>query len=102
MIGVIGDFSQQYNFRINYFTNLRDQIRIIDELKQAKEIRKIERSNHSSQSNRNLLHDKNEKTKNVFEDGRLFVERYDKSGKLTRKTPPGFIPFNQNVTSIFI
>jgi hypothetical protein len=102
MIGSIGDFSQQYTLRINYFTNLRDQLRIVDELKQTGEIRKIERTNHSMQSNINFQHNKSEKTKNVFEDGKLVVERYDKNGKLIRKTPPGFIPFNQNVTSIFI
>ena len=54
------------------------------------------------QSDIDLQHNKSEKNKNVFEDDKLVVERYDKNGKLLRKTPPGFIPFNQNVTSIFI
>jgi hypothetical protein len=31
-------------------------------------------------------------TKNVFENGKLIVEQYDRHGKLIRKTPPGFLP----------
>ena len=50
---------------------------------------KIERTNHSMLSNINFQHNKSEKTKNVFEDGKLVVERYDKNGKLIRITPPG-------------
>ena len=31
-------------------------------------------------------------TKNVFDNGILIVEQYDRHGKLIRKTPPGFLP----------
>ena len=31
-------------------------------------------------------------TKNVFENGKLIVEQYDRHGKLIRKTPPGYLP----------
>ena len=34
-------------------------------------------------------------TKNVFENGKLIVEQYDRHGKLIRKTPPGYLPPNE-------
>jgi len=36
-------------------------------------------------------------TKNVFENGKLIVEQYDRHGKLIRKTPPGFLPPGEKV-----
>jgi len=42
----------------------------------------------------------NTTTKNVFEEGKLLVERYDKNGKLIRITPPGYIPFDHSVITI--
>jgi hypothetical protein len=36
-------------------------------------------------------------TKNVFENGTLIVEQYDRHGKLIRKTPPGFLSPGEKV-----
>ncbi len=102
MIGAISDFNQQYNLKINYFYDLRDQIRIADELNQTGEKRKIERTNHSMQSDYKFQPKYNTTTKNVFVEGKLLVERYDKNGKLIRITPPGYIPFDYNAITILI
>ncbi len=100
MIGAVSDFNQQYNLKINHFYDLRDQIRIADELNQTGEKKKIESTNHSMQSDFKFQSKDNTTTKNVFEEGKLLVERYDKNGKLIRITPPGYIPFDHSVITI--
>jgi hypothetical protein len=100
MICAIGDFNQQCTLRINYFADLRGQFQASDGLKKNAEKRKIEATDNSMQSNTYRQYKRISK-KNVFEDGKLVVETYDDDGKLIRKTPPGFIPFNQEVNSIY-
>ena len=34
-------------------------------------------------------------SRHLLEEGQIVVERYDKSGRLIRKSPPGYVPFGE-------
>ena len=37
----------------------------------------------------------NTSSKTVIQDGKIIVEVYDKGGQLIKKTPPGYLPFDE-------
>ncbi len=102
MIGAICDIWRHHTIRTNYFNIIHDPKIVTDRLSQAGERREVEQTNHLMRSDINFQYEEHTTTRNVFEDGNLVVERYDKNGKLIRMTPPGYIPFEQITYSILI
>jgi hypothetical protein len=102
MIGAICDIWRHHTIRTNYFNIIHDPKIVTDRLSQAGERREVEQTNHLMRSDINFQYEEHTTTRNVFEDGNLVVERYDKNGKLIRMTPPSYIPFDQITYSILI
>ena len=95
MINAIGDVAMQQTIRANYNSENQDQAVIIKKNEQAKEKRPVEKSDNSAKSDLNLRRDEYTTAKNIVEDGRIIVEKYDEDGKLIRKIPPGYLPFGE-------
>lgn len=95
MINAIGDVAMQQTIRANYNSENHDQAVIVKKNEQIREKRPVEKSDNSSKPRLNLRNDENTTAKNIVEDGRIIVEKYDEDGKLVRKIPPGYLPFGE-------
>ena len=96
MIGLMGEIGQFRAIRKYHDDNgTHNCILIPNELTQAGTKRKVEEADHPLQSKNYRQDDEYTMTKHAFEQGKLIVERYDQNGKLIRKTPPGYLPFDQ-------
>ena len=95
MINAIGDVAMQQTIRANYNSENHDQTAIVKKNEHVREKRPVEKSDNSSNPKLNLSKDDNSTAKNIVEDGRIIVEKYDEDGKLIRKIPPGYLPFGE-------
>jgi hypothetical protein len=95
MINAIGDAAMQQTIRANYNSENHDQAVIVKKNEQVREKRPVEKADKSLKSQLNLRNDENTTAKNIVEDGRIIVEKYDEDGKLVRKIPPGYLPFGE-------
>jgi hypothetical protein len=95
MINAIGDAAMQQTIRANYNSENHDQAAIVKKDEQVREKRPVEKTDDSSKSQLNLRNNENTTAKNIVEDGRIIVEKYDEEGKLVRKIPPGYLPFGE-------
>ena len=95
MINAIGDVAMQQTVRANYSNENHEQAAIAKKTEEIKEKRPVEKSDKSSNSELNQHRDENTTAKNIVEDGRIVVEKYDEDGRLVRKIPPGYLPFGE-------
>ena len=95
MIDAIGDAAMQQTIRANYNSENHDQAVILKKNEQIREKRPVEKADNGSKSQLNLRNHENTTAKNIVEDGRIIVEKYDEDGKLIRKIPPGYLPFGE-------
>ncbi len=95
MINAIGDAAMQQTIRANYNSENHDQAAYVKKSEQVREKRPVEKADNSSKSQLNQRNDENTTAKNIVEDGRIVVEKYDEEGKLVRKIPPGYLPFGE-------
>ncbi len=95
MINAIGDVAMQQTVRTNYSNENQEQAVIAKKSEQVKEKRPVEKANESSNSELNQRDDEQTTAKNIIEDGKIIVEKYDKDGRLIRKIPPGYLPFGE-------
>ena len=95
MINAIGDAAMQQTIRANYNSENHDQAAYVKKSEQVREKRPVEKTDNSSKSQLNQRNDENTTAKNIVEDGRIVVEKYDKEGNLVRKIPPGYLPFGE-------
>ena len=95
MINAIGDVAMQQTVRTNYSNENQEQAVIAKKAEQVKEKRPIEKADKSSNSELNQRNDEQTTAKNIIEDGKIIVEKYDEDGRLVRKIPPGYLPFGE-------
>ncbi len=95
MINAIGDVAMQQTVRTNYSNENQEQAVIAKKTEQIKDKRPVEKANESSNSELNQRDDGQTTAKNIIEDGKIIVEKYDKDGRLIRKIPPGYLPFGE-------
>ena len=95
MINAIGDVAMQQTVRVNHSHENHEQAVIVIKAEEIKEKRPVEKSHKSANSELNQHKDEYETAKNIVEDGRIVVEKYDKDGQLVRKIPPGYLPFGE-------
>ena len=95
MINAIGDVAMQQTVRTNYSNENQEQAVIAKKAEQVKEKRPVEKTNKSSNSELNQRNDGETTAKNIIEDGKIIVEKYDEDGRLVRKIPPGYLPFGE-------
>ncbi len=95
MINAIGDAAVQQTIRVNYNNENQEQAVLVKKTEKVREKRPVEKSEDSPKSELNQRNDEYTTSKNVLEDGRIVVEKYDEDGKLVRKIPPGYLPFGE-------
>ena len=95
MIGLMGEIGQFRAIRKYHDNGTHNCVLVPNELAQAGPKRKVEEADHPSQLKNYRQDDEYTTTRHAFERGKLIVERYDRNGKLIRKTPPGYLPFDQ-------
>ena len=97
MINAIGDVAMQQTIRANYNSENHSQTVTVQKNEQIREKRPVENAEKSSKSKLNQRNEENTTARNVVEDGRIIVEKYDEDGRLLRKIPPGYLPFGEIV-----
>ncbi|UCF95186.1 MAG: hypothetical protein JSW39_13880 [Desulfobacterales bacterium] len=93
MIDAIGEASMQQTVRASYSRAAHEKELVVQKTDQIRKNRPVENTEESPESRMNMREQENTTTKNILEDGKLVVEKYDKDGKLIRKIPPGYVPF---------
>jgi len=95
MINAIGEATIHQTIRTNHHISEteRELSQIKDE--QVREQRPVEKTEEGS--NTEMGNEQFDQTtfKHTIEEGQIIVERYDKAGRLIRKTPPGYLPFGE-------
>jgi hypothetical protein len=95
MINAIGDVAMQQTVRVNHSNENHEQAAIVKRAEEIKEKRPIEKTDKSANSELNQRKDENTTARNIVEDGKIVVEKYDEDGRLVRKIPPGYLPFGE-------
>lgn len=95
MINAIGEATVQQFVRTNYNTDIFDKDLAVQKTDKVKEQRPVEESEAGQKPEMNLQSQEDMKSRNSLENGKLIVEKYDGDGKLVKKIPPGFLPFDQ-------
>jgi hypothetical protein len=92
MINAVGEANMQQTIRANYYSQAYQKDMLAEKTNQHRKLRPVEKAEPGSESEMNQQYF-DTTTKNNLEDGQLVVEKYDKNGKLIKKTPPGYLPF---------
>ena len=97
MINAIGEATMQQHIRTNYNTEIFDKDLAVQKTDRIREKRPVEKSDDGEKPEMNMQSQDNMRSRNNIEDGKLVVEKYDKNGKLIKKTPPGYLPIGARV-----
>ncbi len=95
MINAIGEATIQQTVRTNHHISESErELSQINE-EQVREQRPVEKTGEGS--NTEMGNDQFDQTtsRHTIEEGKIVFERYDKDGKLIKKTPPGYLPFGE-------
>jgi len=92
MINAIGEATMQQFVRSNYVSGTYDKD--LEGQKTEKIIKKrpVEESEKGHRPEMDMKSEENLKSRNILEEGKLLVEKYDGHGRLVRVTPPGYLP----------
>ena len=102
MLGAIGDMERYPAIGLDYFGIFDNSKTAIHRANPAGEHSKDAHIKREMPSDNAPQREEQTTTKNVFEDRKLVIERYDRDGKLIRMTPPGYLPFDQIGHSIMV
>ena len=92
MINAIAEVTLQQFLRTSYNSEKFGKDQDIQKTNKIKKRRPVEGSEDGQKSEMSLQPQNNTATSNSLEDGRIIIEKYDKNGKLIKKTPPGLLP----------
>ena len=93
MLNAIGEATMQQFVRSNYNSGTHDKDLEVQKAEKVKEQRPVEETEDGQHPEMNLKSEEEElKTRNSLKDGQLVVEKYDRSGRLIKVTPPGYLP----------
>ena len=67
----------------------------VHKAEQVREARPVEKSNEGEKANLEGSGGDNIHSRNRLEDGKIIVEKYDESGRLVKRTPPGYLPLGE-------
>jgi hypothetical protein len=95
MINAIGEATMQQFVRSSYNSETYDKDLEAQKTDKVKEHRPVEKSNDGQKPEMELKSEKEMKTRNKLEDGKITVESYDESGRLVKLSPPGYLPPGQ-------
>lgn len=95
MIHAIGETTMQQFVRPNYNNDLLEKEMAVKKEQQTRKQRPVEKSDDGQKPELDLKFQEEARTRNSLEDGKIVVEKYDKDGKLLKKTPPGYLPLGE-------
>lgn len=97
MINAIGEATVQQAIRVNHNNSINYKEVITQKTEQIRAERPVEKSDDSRRTDDNMAQDDKAGTtsRQRIEEGEIILERYDKSGKLVQKIPPGYVPFGE-------
>ena len=97
MINAIGDSTVHQAVRLQPSAAVAEREEEGRKTMQASVQRPVERADDSQHSGMNLKDEKKSETtsRQRIEDGQVVIEKYDRQGKLVKKTPPGYVPFGE-------
>ena len=95
MINAIGEATIQQAIRVNHNNTIHGKTTVEVKAEQMIRERPVEKTGDSTKSEMDLPQNLDTTTRNdIKKDGEIIVEVYDADGKLLRKIPPGYLPFN--------
>ena len=97
MINAIGEASLQQTMRTNHNSVVYDKEIIQQKATQVIQERPVKKTDDSPRSKMDTQPKDMTNTRNIIEDGKIILEKYDKDGKLIQRIPPGYVPFGERV-----
>ena len=97
MIDAISEAAFQQGARLVDTGGAQLQEAEIKKADKKRELRPVERSEDSPRPELEFENSEELKRRTVIERGEIIIEKYDSDGKLVRKTPPGYILFDEEV-----
>jgi hypothetical protein len=92
MINAIGEATMQQFVRSNYVSGTYDKDLEGQKTEKIREPRPVEESEKGHRPEFDMKSEEDLKSRNILEEGKLLVEKYDGNGRLVRVTPPGYLP----------
>ncbi len=92
MINAIGEATMQQFVRSNYVSGTYDKDLEGQKTEKIREQRPVEESEKGHRPEMDMKSEEDLKSRNILEEGKLLVEKYDGNGRLIRVTPPGYLP----------
>ena len=92
MINAIGEATMQQFVRSNYVSGTYDKDLEGQKTAKIRKQRPVEESEKGSRPEMDMKSEEDLKSRNILEDGKLVVEKYDGNGRLVSVTPPGYLP----------
>jgi hypothetical protein len=97
MINAIGEASLQQTMRTNH-NNVAYNKEIVEQKgTQVIQERPVEKTDDSPRSKMDTQPQDMASSKNIIENGKVILEKYDKDGRLIQRIPPGYVPFGETV-----
>ena len=95
MINAIGEASIQQTMRTNHNNVVYDKEIIEQKATQAIQERPVEKTDDTPGSKMDTQQQDMASTRNIIENGKVILEKYDEDGKLIQRIPPGYVPFGE-------
>jgi len=92
MINAIGEATMQQFVRSNYISGTYDKDLEGQKTEKIRKQRPVEESEKGHRPEMDMKSEEDLKSRNILEDGKLVVEKYDDNGRLVSVTPPGYLP----------
>ena len=92
MINAIGEATMQQFVRSNYVSGTYDKDLEGQKTEKIRKQRPVEESEKGHRPEMDMKSEEDLKSRNILEQGKLVVEKYDGNGKLVSVTPPGYLP----------
>lgn len=97
MLNAVGETVAVQTAKIEYNNQQSGKEALVQETAQIREKRPVEASNEGTKADLKDRRQEGGSTKTTIEEGKVVVEKYDASGKLIEKSPPGYLPFGEVV-----
>ena len=97
MFDVIGEATAQQVPRTGAYGNGTEKEATVHKAERVREARPVEHSNEGEKAKLGDSGDEHTHNRNRLEDGKIIVEKYDESGRLVKRTPPGYLPLGETV-----
>jgi len=92
MFGAIGESAVHQIPREIGFGSGTEQDAAVQKAEQVIQARPVENSGDSGKPKADSQDENTLTSRNRLEDGKIIIEKYDKTGKLVKLNPPGFLP----------